>query len=490
MTSQQSELLVSSDPSVTISSCTNVSIFLTKSLESTKNVGSINFSKTQKGRDLLMMNGYSYTLNKEAKVQYYWRCETRFCSATLITTRNISTGGHSISTEGEIHHLHAPSIAKQEIRVFRAQVKRRVREELTPVTLLIEQEMRKINLSSEAQQLLTHPQHMKAAFSRERHKCIPNIPHMYTLTRGFERFLLNDKTTVSGGRLLIFSSNTQLDELFKSSYVFCDGTFSTVPLIFNQLYTFHGYRKNEVFPCAFALLGDKKTSTYIQMIEDLKTAAISMGTKFEPLVLMSDFETSLIKALPTTEHKGCFFHFNQSLHRRLVSEGLAVAYRNEEKVRKWSKYTMALALLPPNETENALQLIKLGAPKRMKKFVQYVQDFWFNKIGVNMWNVNDLKFRTNNACESWHARFARRVITKHPHIWRLIDALCNEEFNFLFRKNQLKGGAHDFKLSRSKNTKMAEQKLAEIKQAYETGRLPLEQHLDLLADFVVGKKTT
>ncbi|CAF3715148.1 unnamed protein product [Rotaria socialis] len=149
-----------------------------------------------------MMSEYSYPLNKEAKVQYYWRCKTRFCSATLITTRNISTGGHSISTEGEIHHLHGPSIAKQEIRVFRTQVKRRVREELTPVALLIEQEMRKINLSSEAQQLSTHPQHMKAAFSRERHKCIPNIPryldfiipHMYTLTRGFERFLLNDKT--------------------------------------------------------------------------------------------------------------------------------------------------------------------------------------------------------------------------------------------------------------------------------------------------------
>jgi hypothetical protein len=60
---------------------------------------------------------------------------------------------------------------------------------------------------------------------------------------------------------------------------------------------------------------------------------------------------------------------------------------------------MALALLPPNETEDALQLIKLGAPKRMKKFLQYVQDFWFKKIGVNMWNVYDLKFRTNNACE-------------------------------------------------------------------------------------------
>ncbi|CAF1493613.1 unnamed protein product [Rotaria sp. Silwood1] len=175
MTSQQPESLVSTDPSVTISSCSNVSIFFTKSLQSSQNVGAINFSKTQKGRDLLMMNGYSYTLNKETKVQHYWRCETRLCSATLITTRNLITDIHSISSVGEIHHLHAPSIAKQEIGVFRAQVKRRVREELTPVALLIEQEMRKVNLSSEAQQLLTHPQHMKVAFSRERHKCIPNI---------------------------------------------------------------------------------------------------------------------------------------------------------------------------------------------------------------------------------------------------------------------------------------------------------------------------
>ncbi|CAM2730509.1 unnamed protein product [Rotaria socialis] len=79
-----------------------------------------------------MMSEYSYPLNKEAKVQYYSRCETRFWSATLITTRNISTGGHSIITEEEIHHLHGRSIAKQEIRVFRAQVKRRLREELTP----------------------------------------------------------------------------------------------------------------------------------------------------------------------------------------------------------------------------------------------------------------------------------------------------------------------------------------------------------------------
>ncbi len=52
-----------------------------------------------------------------------------------------------------------------------------------------------------------------------------------------------------------------------------------------------------VYPCAFALLSDKKTSTYVQMIEDLKSTAISMGTTFEPQILMSDFEKALIKAV-------------------------------------------------------------------------------------------------------------------------------------------------------------------------------------------------
>jgi hypothetical protein len=108
----------------------------------------------------LVLNGYSYTLNKEAKFQYYWRCETRFCSATLITTRNLITGIHSMNAVGEIHHLHFPSIPKQEILVFTAKFKRRVREELTPIALLIEEEMRKVNLSSGAQQLLIHSQHM------------------------------------------------------------------------------------------------------------------------------------------------------------------------------------------------------------------------------------------------------------------------------------------------------------------------------------------
>ncbi|CAF4241917.1 unnamed protein product, partial [Rotaria sordida] len=344
-------------------------------------------------------------------MKYYWRCENRSCHATLITTKCLITNKHSICSIGKNEHTHSASIAEQEVRVFREHVKKRAREELTPLIVLVEEEMRKLSLSTEAQQLLTLPEHMKAAFGRERRKCIPIIPqsldfiipYSYTLTRGHERFLLADEKTTNGGRILIFASNAQLNKLFKSAYVFCDGTFATVPSIFNQLYTFHAYHKSQVYPCAFALVSDRKTSSYEQMIKILKSTAMEMLTQFEPIVLMSDFEKSLIKAvkrqLPTTEHKGCVFHFNQRLHRRLASDGLAIAYRENEEIRKWSRCTMALAFLPPDEVENGWQLIKSSAPKKMKHFLRYVEDFWFKSVGINMWNVYSLKFRTNNTCE-------------------------------------------------------------------------------------------
>ena len=100
-----------------------------------------------------------------------------------------------------------------------------------------------------------------------------------------------------------------------------------------------------------------------------------------------------------TEHKGCIIHYNTSLHRRLVSDGLATAYRENEEIRKWSKYTITLALLSPKEVENAWELIKSNAPKNMRHFLRYIGDLWFGSPGVNMRNTYSLKLRTNNASE-------------------------------------------------------------------------------------------
>ena len=52
-----------------------------------------------------------------------------------------------------------------------------------------------------------------------------------------------------------------------------------------------------MYPCAFVLADDRKTSTYEQILQILKSRATDMASEFEPTVIMSDFEKPLIKAV-------------------------------------------------------------------------------------------------------------------------------------------------------------------------------------------------
>ena len=83
------------------SSYSNASEGLGKSSQSLQVIGGITFSRTQRGGDLLMINGFSYMLNKQSRMQYYWRYETRSCYATLITTKCVITNKHSVCSTGK-----------------------------------------------------------------------------------------------------------------------------------------------------------------------------------------------------------------------------------------------------------------------------------------------------------------------------------------------------------------------------------------------------
>ncbi len=69
--------------------------------------------------------------------------------------------------------------------------------------------------------------------------CVFDIPDQFTLTMDNKRFLLLDETRIRRERLLLFSSDVQLDLLFKSSIIYMDGTFNKRPNNFFQLYIIH-----------------------------------------------------------------------------------------------------------------------------------------------------------------------------------------------------------------------------------------------------------
>ncbi|KAK9686123.1 hypothetical protein QE152_g37434 [Popillia japonica] len=88
----------------------------------------------------------------------------------------------------------------------------------------------------------------------------------FTKTFNGEDFLLYDSGPEEN-RILIFSTRRNLQLL---SHWYADGTFKTVPLLFNQLYTIHGLKENASVPLVYALLPNRTKETYEHLLRQLK----------------------------------------------------------------------------------------------------------------------------------------------------------------------------------------------------------------------------
>lgn len=71
------------------------------------------------------------------------------------------------------------------------------------------------------------------------------IPRLYRLNVDEENFLLADRDGTQFDRVLMFSSNRQLNIFFNSEIIFCDGTFASSPPQFEQIYTMHAIYEDE-----------------------------------------------------------------------------------------------------------------------------------------------------------------------------------------------------------------------------------------------------
>jgi hypothetical protein len=151
-----------------------------------------------------------------------------------------------------------------------------------------------------------------------------------------ESFCLIDSGIEDPKRILGFTTPKLMKLLAKSPEIHGDGTFATVPSdSFYQIYSIHGKIDDVVLPMAFFLLPDKSSATYTRMFQLLKNAIPVL--EINPKDFLVDFEAAAIKAIasifPLCLIVLCFFHFSQSINRKIISLGLASAYREEEENR-------------------------------------------------------------------------------------------------------------------------------------------------------------
>lgn len=112
--------------------------------------------------------------------------------------------------------------------------------------------------------------------------------------------------------------------------------------------------------------------------------------EFIPNKVMTDFETGLVQAIqisfPTAEILGCFYHFAQSVWRKVQELGLQLMYNDPQDVSV------------------------------------YFEVNWIQRRGPQKWNhYHNEEQRTNNHVEGWHSRLNKIVRKAHPNVFELVE---------------------------------------------------------------------
>ncbi|XP_048248930.1 uncharacterized protein LOC125378113 [Haliotis rufescens] len=172
----------------------------------------------------------------------------------------------------------------------------------------------------------------------------------------------------------------------------------------------------------YALLPNKKQSTYQRFFTILQQNAETRNLHLRPRTIFTDFEKAVQNAVRHVfdcELKGCLFHYRQAVWRNVQKCGLQSAFANNLDVNLFVRRASALPLLRPEDIEdfwfNALEAANMADPS-ISKLADYVTEQWVEGEDRNMWNHFDtLGPRTTNHVEGWHARI-NKMTTNHPNI--------------------------------------------------------------------------
>ncbi|CAM4887935.1 unnamed protein product [Rotaria socialis] len=435
-------------------------------------------SEREMRKPLLVADDYTFKLNKTTTSTKYWICTINGCAAKVHTDLNNGL----MKTVGS--HSHLPEKEKLEVREVREKIKQRAINETTPIPPILPSEREMNSGINKARCAITPIIPTTQLF---------DIPESYSKTLNKNEFLITDKMITRRQRILLFSTSEQLKMLFAAETIFMDGTFSTCPKMFDQVYTIHAIKYDQSFPCVFGLLPNRQKSTYHFMFRELKALAVQMDMNFSPKLIMSDFEPGLLAVVAlefvTATHLSCYFHFTQAIYRAIQRLGLSTAYNNDDDIKKYCRKLMALPLIPEAIIEDTYDELIATMPSTLKDslkdLLQYFQEQWLNKVPISQWCVHGLNIRTNNNAEAFHSRFNRRVQINHPNIWSFIKLLQGEENRFHHMYVQFMAGLG----TRSKQAKTVaiQLRIDKLGERYYDGAINTIEYLDGLS-FVVAKR--
>ena len=180
---------------------------------------------------------------------------------------------------------------------------------------------------------------------------------LFTTLDNDTEFLVHDSGPGSN-RVILFSTETNMELLSRCSTIFSDGTFSTAPTnLFSKLYTVHGKisagDEKVVVTLVYAFFPNKLQRTYERVMEVIRDKV-----DLNPRTWIIDFEKGAVNAIEKYRPNvtiGCYFHLQQSVYKKVVELGCKSSYENDKQFAHSIKCISALAFLPVDEVEEGYE---------------------------------------------------------------------------------------------------------------------------------------
>ncbi|KAF0986377.1 hypothetical protein HZS_4704 [Henneguya salminicola] len=183
------------------------------------------------------------------------------------------------------------------------------------------------------------------------------IPEQYKISFRNENFLLYDGVENDGVRFILFATPRQLNILSRSSNIYFNSTFKSVPEIFYQLFVIYREYNKVLIPCVFALMERKTEIMYRRVWEKVRE-----NVEITCQTAMCDFDKASINSFiffyPSTPLTGYFFHFSQCIWRRNQSGGQSTLYRDNETARSIFKMFAAFASIKEDNVIQAYEALE------------------------------------------------------------------------------------------------------------------------------------
>lgn len=319
---------------------------------------------SNKGKNILIHHGFDYHQRRVSKnkEKVYWRCSLRqTCNATCVSN-NVNVHPDQPVTVLKVgkKHTHFARHVEIEVRQVNDDIRTRAKENPNlPPNSIVQEALANIT----DKEVIVHlPERQGLLRNVNRHQNVhhPPLPQImiqaeivepYNKTTNGRDFLQYDSGLNDPDRILIFSTNQDLRNLSNSPILLADGTFKTVPTLFQQMYTLHGIVRGYCFPLVYCLCVRKDEATYrriggktVELCQQMRRPAT-----LQPRVVLTDFEMAAMNAaratFPDATIRGCLFHFSQSVWRSVVREGLKDEYLNRA-VSNQFRQLMALSFVP------------------------------------------------------------------------------------------------------------------------------------------------